>query len=74
MKTLNNESEKNMTNHMRCFEMDYINVNFQLDKSIHARAKELALKKDTTIKEIYTKWIVEGLERETGQKTLYDEK
>jgi len=53
--------------------MDYINVNFQLDKSIHARAKEYALKKDKTIKEIYTKWIVEGLERETSQTSLYVE-
>lgn len=50
-----------------------IRVNFDLDKSIHARAKAHALKKETTIKDLYTKWIVEGLERETGQTTLYDE-
>ena len=53
--------------------MEVIRVNFDLDKSIHARAKELALKKDTTIKELYTKWINDGLERETSQTTLYDE-
>ena len=53
--------------------MTDINVNFQLDKSIHTRAKAYALEKDKTIKEVYTKWIIEGLERETGQTTLYDE-
>ena len=52
--------------------MTDINVNFQLDKSIHARAKALALKKETTIKELYTQWIVEGLERETSQTSLDD--
>lgn len=54
--------------------MDVIRVNFDLDKSIHKRAKEYALRKDTTIKELYSKWIKDGLERETGQATLYDEK
>ena len=54
--------------------MDYINVNFQLDKSIHIRAKAHALNKETTIKELYTKWIIDGLERETSQTSLYDEK
>lgn len=53
--------------------MTDINVNFQLDKSIHARAKELALKKETTIKALYTQWIEDGLERETGQTTLYND-
>ena len=54
--------------------MTDINVNFQLDKSIHTRAKELALKKGVTLKKLYTDWIVECLERETGQTSLYDEK
>lgn len=54
--------------------MDVVRINFDLDKSIHMRAKEHALKKETTIKELYTKWIIEGLERETSQTTLYDEK
>ena len=58
----------------KVFEMDYINVNFQLDKSIHTRAKAHALKKESTIKELYTKWIIDGLERETSQTSLYDEK
>ena len=53
--------------------MTDINVNFQLDKSIHTRAKELALKKGVTLKKLYTDWIVECLERETGQTSLYDE-
>ena len=44
--------------------MTDLNVNFKLDKSIHFEAKTLALKKETTIKELYTKWIMEGLERE----------
>ena len=50
-----------------------VRVNFEIDKSIHQRAKELAVKKEKTIREVYTQWIVEGLERETGQTTLYDE-
>ena len=54
--------------------MDVVRINFDLDKSIHTRAKEYALKKDETIKALYTKWIVEGLERETSQTSLYDEK
>lgn len=54
--------------------MEYINVNFQLDKSIHKRAKEHALRKELTIKELYTKWIIDGLERETHQTSLYDKK
>lgn len=44
-----------------------LNVNFKLDKSIHQEAKSLAIKKDMTIRELYTKWIVEGLERENNQ-------
>ena len=54
--------------------MDTVRINFELDKSIHKRAKEYALKEDETIKNLYTKWIIQGLERETGQKTLYDTK
>ena len=54
--------------------MESVRINFELDKSIHRRAKEHALKKDKTIKALYTKWIVEGLERETSQTSLYDEK
>ena len=50
-----------------------VRVNFDIDKSIHTRAKALALKKETTIRELYTQWINEGLERETIQTTLYDE-
>ena len=53
--------------------MTDVRVNFDIEKSIHTRAKAHALKKETTIKNLYTKWIVEGLERETGQTSLYDE-
>lgn len=75
MKTLNNENERYITQSCKgVFHMVNVNVNFQLDKSIHTRAKAYALEKDKTIKEVYTQWIVEGLERETGQTTLYDEK
>ena len=52
--------------------MTELNVNFKLDKSIHYRAKELALKKEMTIKELYTKWIIDGLEKETKQTSLLD--
>ena len=53
--------------------MTNVRVNFDIEKSIHTRAKAHALEKEKTIKELYTKWIVEGLERETGQTSLYDE-
>ena len=52
--------------------MSDVRINFNIDKSIHHRAKEYALKKDKTIKELYTKWISEGLERETNQTSLDD--
>lgn len=52
--------------------MTDVRVNFNIEKSIHARAKELALKKETTIKALYTQWITEGLERETSQTSLND--
>ena len=52
--------------------MESVRVNFDIDKSIHARAKALALKKETTIKALYTQWINEGLERETSQTSLDD--
>ena len=60
MITLYNEDDKYMI-------MTDLNVNFKLDKSIHQEAKALAVKKDMTIKELYTKWIVEGLKRESNQ-------
>ena len=47
-----------------------IRINFELDKDIHLQAKELALKKETTIKDLYTKWIVDGIEKETNQTRL----
>ncbi len=75
MKTLNNENEKYIKHHLNgVFHMTDINVNFQLDKSIHTRAKELALKKGVTLKKLYTDWIIECLERETSQTSLYDKK
>ena len=52
--------------------MESVRVNFDIDTSIHARAKALALKKETTIKALYTQWINEGLERETSQTSLDD--
>lgn len=47
-----------------------LNVNFKLDKSIHNEAKALAIKKDMTIRELYTKWIMEGLRRDKNQTSL----
>lgn len=45
-------------------------VCFNLDEDLHFKAKELALKQRTTVTEIYTKWIKEGLKKETEQSTL----
>lgn len=45
-------------------------VSFNLDEDLHFKAKELALKQRTTVTEIYTKWIKEGLKKETEQWTL----
>ena len=45
-------------------------VSFNLDEDIHFRVKEIALKNRTTVTEIYTKYIMEGIERETKQSRL----
>ena len=47
-------------------------VNFDIDEDIHFQAKEIALKRKKTIKELYTKWILDGIEKETNQ-TRFDE-
>ena len=43
-------------------------VNFNLDEDIYFQVKQLALDKKTTATALYTKWIKEAIERETGQK------
>lgn len=48
-------------------------VNFNLDEDIHIRVKHLALDKKTTATELFTKWILKGLEKEEKeQKKLHD--
>ena len=47
-----------------------IRINFELDKDIHLQAKEIALKNEKTIKELYTQWIVDGIEKETNQTKI----
>ncbi len=45
-------------------------VDFNLDEDIKKRVKDLAYHRDTTATELYTKSIMEGLERETSQTRL----
>ena len=45
-------------------------VSFNLEESIHLEAKKLALDKGKTVTELYTKWITDGLQKETSQTSL----
>lgn len=45
-------------------------VVFNLDEDIKQRVKQLALDKNTTATALYTKWIVDALEKETNQTRL----
>lgn len=45
-------------------------VDFLLDKGVKQQIKDLAYAKDTTATALYTKWIMEGLEREIEQTRL----
>lgn len=50
--------------------MAKVRVDFNLDEDIKKRVKDLAYHRDTTATELYTKWIMEGLKRETSQTRL----
>ena len=45
-------------------------VDFLLDESVKKQIKDLAYEKDTTATALYTKWIMEGLQREIEQPRL----
>ena len=45
-------------------------VVFNLDEDVKQRVKQLALDKKTTATALYTKWIMEALEKETNQTRL----
>ena len=45
-------------------------VDFLLDESVKKQIKDLAYEKDTTATALYTKWIMEGLQREIEQTRL----
>lgn len=64
--------EKNTYNHYSfgVDAMEKARVDFLLDKSVKKQIKDLAYKKDTTATALYTKWIMEGLARETEQTRL----
>ena len=49
-----------------------IRVNFNLDKDIHYQVRKMALDKRTTARELYTKWTLEGIRKETEQTRLDD--
>lgn len=46
------------------------NVSFKLDKSIKKQVQLIAIEKETTATELYTKWILAGIKKETNQSTL----
>lgn len=45
-------------------------ISFNIEEDIHFKVRELALKNRTTATEIYSKWIKEGLKKETNQTRL----
>lgn len=45
-------------------------VSFDIEEDIKLQVKQLALDKKTTATELYTKFIVDGLKRETEQARL----
>ena len=45
-------------------------VDFLLDVGVKQQIKDLAYEKNTTATALYTKWIMEGLKRETEQTSL----
>ena len=50
--------------------MAKIRVSFDIEEDIKLQVKQLALDKKTTATKLYTKWIVEGIEKETEQTRL----
>lgn len=39
-------------------------ITFNLEENIIKKVKQMALDKDTTATELYTKWIIKGIENE----------
>lgn len=54
--------------HLELMQLVKKRVNFNLDEDVHLQVKQLALDKKTTATALYTKWILEAIEKETGQK------
>ena len=48
-------------------------VNFNLDENIHMRVKRLALENRTTATKLYSKWAIEGLEKEEKKQKKLDD-
>lgn len=46
------------------------NVSFKLDKSIKKQVQLIAIEKETTSTELYTKWILAGIKNELNQTEL----
>lgn len=49
---------------------DKIKISFNIDKDTRKQVKQIALDKETTATELYNKWILEGIKRETKQARL----
>jgi len=66
-------SKKETYNHYSLELMQLVKkrVNFNLDEDVYLQVKQLALDKKTTATALYTKWIMEAIEKETGQ-TRFD--
>ena len=47
-----------------------IRVNFNLDKDVHFQVRKMALEKRTTATELYTKWTLDGIKKETETKNI----
>ena len=44
-----------------------IRVNLNLDKDVHFQVRKMALEKRTTATELYRKWTLDGIKKETEQ-------
>ena len=55
---------------MKAKKVEMGRLTFNIDKGTKTRIQQLALDKETTITDLCVEWIIDGLEKETGQQQL----
>lgn len=55
---------------MKAKKVEMGRLTFNIEKSVKTRIQQLALDKETTITDLCVEWIIDGLEKETGQQQL----